>query len=54
MRRFSICRSSSKVLLSCKDAGPMNPYLEGARKVIENMYDLWKKKQLCDVTLECR
>lgn len=49
-----IFRTSSKVLLNCRDAGVLNPYLEGARKVIRNMYDLWKKKQLCDVTLECR
>ena len=45
-------RTSSQVLLNCRDVS--SPYLEGARKVLQNMYELWQRKQLCDVTLECK
>ena len=47
------CRSSSQVLLNCKDSNG-NPYLQGARKVIQSMHELWKQKNLCEVTLECK
>lgn len=48
-----VFKSSSQAVLAARNKDGESQYLQGAKRVLKYMQDLWQDHKLCDVILEC-
>ena len=48
-----VFKSSSQAVLAARNQDRDSIYVEGARRVLKYMQNLWQNNKLCDVILEC-